>query len=94
MKKKSYVISYDITDDRRRAKAADTLKNYGQRVQKSVFECCLNPEKLVELTGILSAIIDRKTDSVLIWPLCEICVKQRTGIGQNRPLSEEEFCVI
>lgn len=39
--KKLYVISYDIVDDRKRTKTVDTLKDYGRRVQKSVFECCL-----------------------------------------------------
>jgi len=34
------VISYDIADDRRRLKVAQTLLDFGgERVQRSVFEC-------------------------------------------------------
>jgi len=37
-----YAVVYDITCDRERARVDRTLKNYGFRVQKSVFECRLN----------------------------------------------------
>ena len=32
-----FAITYDISDDRRRAKVARVLLHYGQRIQKSVF---------------------------------------------------------
>jgi CRISPR-associated protein Cas2 len=35
------VVSYDITDDKRRVRMAKTLLGYGQRVQYSVFEAHL-----------------------------------------------------
>lgn len=44
-----YLISYDIPDDRRRVRVAKTLKDYGDRVQYSVFECILAGPLLGEL---------------------------------------------
>ncbi|RLC22337.1 MAG: CRISPR-associated endonuclease Cas2 [Deltaproteobacteria bacterium] len=79
--KKLYLISYDIVNDRKRTKAADTLKNYGYRVQKSVFECRLKPEVLAQLSAKLSGIIDKSTDSLLICPICEACAKQKRFTG-------------
>ena len=37
-----YLIAYDISIDARRTKLAELLEGFGQRVQRSVFECDLN----------------------------------------------------
>ncbi|MBU0567270.1 CRISPR-associated endonuclease Cas2 [bacterium] len=37
-----YAIVYDISSDSERARVDKTLKGFGFRVQKSVFECRLN----------------------------------------------------
>lgn len=34
-----YAVCYDISDDRERRRVDSTLKEFGFRVQKSVFEC-------------------------------------------------------
>ena len=44
-----YVVSYDITSDRRRNKIAKTLEGYGTRIQYSVFECRLTEKKYKEM---------------------------------------------
>lgn len=36
-----YLVSYDISSNRRRRKVAKLMENYGTRVQYSVFECKL-----------------------------------------------------
>jgi CRISPR-associated endonuclease Cas2 len=46
-----YVVSYDIADDARRVRVHATLRNYGTRVQYSVFECDLEPGQVEELRG-------------------------------------------
>jgi CRISPR-associated protein Cas2 len=35
------LVTYDISDNKRRTKLATFLEGYGRRVQKSVFECWL-----------------------------------------------------
>ncbi|BAZ29225.1 hypothetical protein NIES4074_16640 [Cylindrospermum sp. NIES-4074] len=37
------VVSYDISEDKRRTKIHSVLKGYGQWMQYSVFECDLTP---------------------------------------------------
>jgi len=40
----SYVVTYDIEDDKKRRRMSEELLNFGGvRVQKSVFECRLTP---------------------------------------------------
>ena len=34
-----YLVCFDIVEDPARAKVVKVLKEYGERVQKSVFEC-------------------------------------------------------
>lgn len=34
-----YAVVYDISDDKERSRVQKALKNFGFRVQKSVFEC-------------------------------------------------------
>ena len=48
-----YFVSYDIASNKLRAKIEKTLKNYGFRVQYSIFQCIADKEKV---SMILSAI--------------------------------------
>jgi CRISPR-associated protein Cas2 len=52
------VVSYDIVDDRRRQRLAKVLENYGQRVQKSVFECRLDEGRFLKLKKQVDKLID------------------------------------
>lgn len=45
------VVSYDIVNDRQRQRLAKVLGDYGQRVQKSVFECRVDERLFLKLTG-------------------------------------------
>ena len=40
------LVSYDISDDKRRRKVCKILEGYGYRVQYSVFECDLDDKKI------------------------------------------------
>ncbi|NJN76802.1 MAG: CRISPR-associated endonuclease Cas2 [Synechococcaceae cyanobacterium RL_1_2] len=44
-----YVVTYDITDNKRRQKVAHILEGYGSRVQFSVFECHLSRKQYGKL---------------------------------------------
>jgi CRISPR-associated endonuclease Cas2 len=39
----SYLVCYDICDDKRLRKVFQTMRNYGDHLQYSVFECQLTP---------------------------------------------------
>ena len=78
----------------KRARAADTLKDYGRRVQKSVFECRLEARYLDDLVTKLREIIDDNVDNVLVYMLCEACVKQKKSMGLKIIEKTEDFCVL
>lgn len=65
----SYIVSYDISDDKRLRKVFQTMRSYGDHLQYSVFECQLTPRDLVRLRGELAKIIHHKEDQVLFVDL-------------------------
>ena len=44
-----YTVAYDITNDRERRRVDKTLKGFGTRIQKSVFECAMRRRDKYEL---------------------------------------------
>jgi CRISPR-associated protein Cas2 len=68
------VISYDITDDRRRAKVFEELKDYGTWVQYSVFECNLTPDQIKRVQTTIAGLIHPREDSVRYYYLCQSCL--------------------
>ena len=66
-----YIIVYDITCDKRRTKIANLLKDYGRRVQYSVFECVLPIAKYRELQQKLESRLNLAEDNVRFYPLSQ-----------------------
>jgi len=89
-----FVISYDITDDRRRNKVAKCLENYGTRVQYSVFEIICEKEKLWKILKELEKIINKTEDSIRVYYLCDSCLKKIEILGQGEVTKDLEVYII
>ena len=61
----SYIVTYDIADDKRLRKVFKTMRDFGDHLQYSVFECQLTPTDLVRLRATLGEIIHHTEDQVL-----------------------------
>lgn len=61
----TYLVCYDIADDKRLRKVFKTCVNFGDHLQFSVFECDLNPSEKIELEAALSDIINHDEDQVI-----------------------------
>ena len=61
----SYLVCYDISDEKRLRKVFQTMRNYGDHLQFSVFECQLTAMDLVRCRAELGSIINHKDDQVL-----------------------------
>lgn len=88
------LVAYDIPDDKRRNKVFKTMKDYGKRVQYSVFECILEEEVLEKMIKSIDQIIDVDNDSVRIYYLCETCYKKVDVCGVGEISHEEEVYII
>jgi len=78
------VISYDIPDDKRRTKVMKALKDFGQHVQYSVFECNLRREDFKRLRERLKTLVELKQDNIRFYTLCEEDRRKRRVWGMER----------
>ena len=89
-----YLVSYDVSDDNCRRHVMEALKDFGRRVQYSVFECNLEKRALDELIGRLEFEIDPATDSCRLYRLCEACAGEVRILGKGDRYSEPGFVII
>ena len=61
-----YAVCYDISDDRERRRVDSTLKEFGFRVQKSVFECRFTRADKARVVGMIES-LDLKTGHVRFY---------------------------
>ena len=89
-----YLVSYDIPDDRRRTRLAKLLKDYGGRVQYSVFECLLDQELFDKMVNRIEAVVTESEDSVRIYGLCANCERVIRVIGTGEVSHDEEVYIL
>lgn len=63
--RQSYLVCYDIADDKRLRKVFQTMRGYGDHLQFSVFECQLTQTDLARCRSELGKIIHHDEDQVL-----------------------------
>lgn len=67
--RRTYLVCYDICEDKRLRLVHRTMRDFGDHLQYSVFECQLTPADLVRCRHLLSEIIDHRADQVLFVDL-------------------------
>ena len=70
------LISYDVSTEtpagrKRLRKVAQACQDFGQRVQKSVFECSVSEAQFEEVVRRLVDIIEKTEDSLRVYRLIE-----------------------
>jgi len=65
----SYLVCYDICDDKRLRKVFKVMRAFGDHLQYSVFECQLTRTDMVRLRAELARIIHHDEDQVLFVDL-------------------------
>lgn len=64
-----YIVSYDISNERRWRRVFKLMRGYGQWLQLSVFQCRLTARRRAELARRLEELIHTHDDHVLILDL-------------------------
>ena len=75
--RRRYLLCYDIRDTRRLRETHQTVKGFGEPLQYSVFVCDLSDAERIKMIDRLRAVIDERTDSIMIVDLGE------TGPGRE-----------
>lgn len=89
-----YIVSYDIPDDKRRARLSKCLEDFGNRVQYSVFECILDEKLLTKMKKRIKRIVDEEDDKVRIYTLCSNCERIIVVIGKGNISKIEDIYII
>lgn len=69
MARRSYLVSYDVADDKRRDKLFTLLEGEGDHAQYSVFLCEFTLTELARLRGQIREIINDQDDQVMLLDL-------------------------
>jgi CRISPR-associated protein Cas2 len=64
-----YIVTYDISDDRRWRRVFKLMGGYGRWLQLSVFQCRLSARRRAEMARRLEQLIHDRNDHVLILDL-------------------------
>lgn len=65
MSRRRFLVTYDVTADKRRERVHRVLLNFGDWIQFSVFICDLNERERVQLRGGLDERINHREDQIL-----------------------------
>lgn len=65
----AFLVTYDICDDKRLRRVFKLMRDWGDHLQYSVFECQLNRAELIKLKTELKQIIHASQDQVLFVDL-------------------------
>ncbi|MBZ0232896.1 MAG: CRISPR-associated endonuclease Cas2 [Deltaproteobacteria bacterium] len=90
-----YIVTYDITDDRRREAVYKTMRGFGDHLQFSVFRCDLSEREVVDMTAAVHALIDHTQDQVLLVDLGPVDGRASSCISAiGRPYKNPERTVV
>lgn len=65
----TFLVTYDICDDKRLRAVFKAMRDFGDHLQYSVFECQFTRTDLVRCRHVLGEIIDHREDQVLFIDL-------------------------
>jgi CRISPR-associated protein Cas2 len=80
MERRHYIVTYDISDDRRRNDVFRILLGQGDHAQYSVFFCELSDRELADLRARLRTCIHAVDDQILIVDLGPAVRSLETGL--------------
>lgn len=75
------LVAYDITDPRRLQKVGKLCKDFGVRVQYSIFECRLEAARFADFWAQLEELIEPESDRLVSYRICASCSREIMTAG-------------
>ncbi len=90
-----YLICYDIRHPKRWRKAYKIIQGYGERMQFSIFRCCLSQREREKLRWELEKVLAAE-DNLLLIRLCNRCVGglQAYNRPEAWPIESEGYRIV
>ncbi len=92
-----YVVSYDISDQKRWRRIYRKMRGYGTHTQLSVFLCELSHKELAIMKNVLGELIKHDEDSVMIVKVGRSDSNPEGKIhflGKQSPIPERQAVII
>jgi len=89
----TYVIAYDISDDRRRDRLANALLDFGARIQHSVFLAHLDLDLASRMKQKIEVLLVPE-DRCHVFPLCGACQERTWVFGAAELPRDEDFYIV
>jgi CRISPR-associated protein Cas2 len=91
----TYDVNVETSEGKRRLRnVAKVCKNYGQRVQNSVFECLVDPARWVVFRQELIDIVKNETDSLRFYFLGSNWKRKVEHIGAKQTYDPEGLMMV
>lgn len=87
------IVAYDISDNKRRERLRKSLRQFGNPVQKSVFECDLTQRQIEKMERVIRAIISVSKDNVRYYKICNACAGEAEIFG-GKPLEKTQIAYV
>ena len=93
------LVTYDVDTineigQKRLRRVARICKDYGQRVQNSVFECEVTEAQYVKLKDALSAVMDKSLDSIRFYHLNKNENRRVVTIGKETSYNVNDALIL
>lgn len=92
--KLTYIVTYDVRDDKRLKKVAMKMEGFGVRIQYSVFKCKLSDREMERMKWEVTSLMKIEDDLLII----RLCCKCRSNIyhrgAGNSWDDKDEPCII
>lgn len=84
-----WLVSYDIASPKRLQKIAHYCEKFGIRLQKSTFQIDSDKEHVAKMIEGLNSLMNKKKDSIIVYPICEDCRRLSITDGPNNIIATE-----
>lgn len=89
-----WLVTYDVSSDKSRARLAKELEKYGVRVQQSVFDVEFKRRLAETLKKFAEEEVLAQGDSVIFQPVGRTARRARLVAGKPNGLSDQQWWVI
>ncbi len=92
-----YLVTYDISNDKRLRRVFKKMHGYGEHLQYSVFQCELSDKERAQMIAELNPLINHREDQILIFPLGpaeSYTASSATAIGRPYVFVERHAIVV
>lgn len=88
------IITYDIKNDKKRTGLYKRLKDFGPRVQYSVFEADITVKEMEKLKAVLEKVELDVNDSIRLYQLCESCLQKIVIWGEGEVTQDKDYYIV